>query len=246
MKTTHTYLDQGITILNTRMNPSASSGQTRSAGKVASRPFITISRESCAGATALGQELVPLLNEHGGGEEQSWMFFDKDLIVHALIKHQLPERLADYLPEDRISEIKSLIGELVGLHPPVWELEHKVSEAIIHLAQMGLVILTGRASNLLTHDLPGGLHLRLVASMESRIKRMMKIKNCDAATARNTLIKTDHARYRYVHTRFQHDIEDPLSYDLMINTDHITTSCAARLVLQVLRSRVQDPAGTLT
>ena len=170
------------------------------------------------------------------------MFFDKDLIVHALIKHQLPERLAEYLPEDRVSEIKSLIGELVGLHPPVWELEHKVSEAILQLAQMGNVILTGRASNLITHELPGGLHLRLVASMESRVKRLMKIKNCDATSARNALIETDHARYRYVHTRFQHDIEDPLSYDLVINTDHITTSCAARLVFQVLQDRVQAAA----
>ena len=57
------------------------------------------------------------------------MFLDKDLIKQALTKHNLPERLAAYLPEDRISEIKATVGELVGLHPSLWELEHKISEA---------------------------------------------------------------------------------------------------------------------
>ena len=68
------------------------------------QPFITISREACAGATALGEKLVPLLDEQLGEEGRSWIFLDKDLITHALTKHQLPERLSEYLPEDRVSE----------------------------------------------------------------------------------------------------------------------------------------------
>ena len=237
MTTTHPYLDQGIKILKTRLQTST---VTPAAGvSYRNCPFITICREAGAGATALGQQLVPLLNEQMGGEALSWVFFDEDLITHALTKHHLPERLAEYLPEDRISEIKALIGELVGLHPPVWELEHKVSEAILQLAQLGCVILTGRASNLITRALPGGLHLRLVASMESRIQRMMKIKNCDASMAKSALLNSDQARYRYVQTNFRQDVGDAHNYDLVINTDHIKAACAAQLVVHTLRERIQ-------
>ena len=237
MTTTHPYLDQGIKILKTRLH---STSVIPPAGANSSCcPFITISREAGAGATVLGQQLVPLLNEQMIEEGRSWIFFDEDLITHALTKHHLPERLAEYLPEDRVSEIKALIDELVGLHPPVWELEHKVSEAIVQLAQLGCVILTGRASNLITRTLPGGLHLRLVAAMEARIQRMMKIKNCDAGMAKHTLLGSDQARSRYAQTNFQQDIEDPHNYDLVINTDLITPACAAHLVMHTLRGRIQ-------
>lgn len=237
MNTTHPYLDHGIKILKTRLHsPSIIQG---TGSRPAGRPFITISREAAAGATALGQQLVALLNEQMRIEGRSWIFFDGDLITHALTKHNLPERLAEYLPEDRISEIKALIGELVGLHPPVWELEQKVSEAIFHLADLGCVILTGRASNLITRSLPGGFHVRLVASMSARVQRMMKIKNCDAIAAKNSLLSSDHARARYVRTNFQQDVEDPHNYDLVINTDRLTPLDVSQLVLQAMRDRIQ-------
>jgi len=234
---THTYLDHGLTILQARLQ----TPQVRSAmdANAARHPFITISRESCAGATTLGEQLVPLLDAQLGEEGRSWIFFDKNLITHALTQHQLPERLAEYLPEDRISEIKSLVGELVGLHPSIWELEHKITEAILQLASLGCVILTGRASHLITRSLPGGFHLRLVASMPSRIKRMMELKRCEAETAREALIHSDQARHRYVQTNFQHNLDDPHDYDLVINTDQVSPAAAANLVVAALRDRVQ-------
>jgi len=235
--TAHTYLDHGLTILNARLQTPMT--RPPAAPNAMRHPFITISREACAGATALGQQLVPLLDEQLGEEGRSWVFLDKDLLTHALTQHHLPERLVEYLPEDRISEVKSLIGELVGLHPSIWELEHKISEAILQLAHLGCVILTGRASHLVTRSLPDGLHLRLVASLESRSNRLMKIRNCDARTAREALISTDHARHRYVQTNYQQDVEDPHGYDLVINTDLITPACAAKLVVCALRDRIQ-------
>ena len=235
--TTHTYLDHGVTILNARLqNPLAKPLPDSTA---TGHPFVTISREACAGATALGKQLVPLLNQQCNLDGRSWIFLDKDLITHALTKHHLPERLVEYLPEDRVSEIKSLIGELVGLHLSVWELEHKVTEAILQLAHLGCVILTERASNLITRSVPGGIHVRLVASLEARVKRMMELKHCDAETAKNVLLSTDHARERYVQSNYQQDIEDPHGYDLVINTDHITPASAARLIVGALHDRTQ-------
>jgi len=234
--TTHTYLDHGLSILHARLQTPQS--QQMIDARTVGHPFITISREACAGASTLGAQLVPLLDARLGEEGRNWIFFDKNLITHALTQHQLPERLAEYLPEDRISEIKSLVGELVGLHPSIWELEHKITEAILQLAYLGRVILTGRASHLITRSLPGGFHLRLVASMPSRLKRMMELKQCDIETARAALLSSDQARHRYVQSNFQQDLDDPHSYDLVINTDHINPASAAKLVVSVLRDRL--------
>ena len=235
--TTHPFLDHGLSILHARLQDQAQAG--RAGQEAGAHPFVTISREAGAGATTLGRLLVPRLNERlREPDGHSWVFLDKDLLTHALTRHHLPERLAEYLPEDRVSEIKGVIGELVGLHPSLWQLEHQVAEAILQLAHVGHVIFAGRASHLITRPLPGGFHVRLVASMPARIQRMLALLNCDARAAAAHIDKSDLARRRYVRTNFDEDIDDPHTYDLVINTDHLSPGCTARIVVDALCDRI--------
>lgn len=234
----HTYLDQGLTILHTQL---ANRPLARPAGAQTAKPFITLSREACAGATTLGRALLPLLNHAVGEDGRSWMLLDKDLITHALTQHNLPGHLADFLPEDRIPETKALMGELVGLHPPLWQLEHQVSEAIIHFAKLGRVILAGRAAHVLTRHLAGGIHVRLVAAPETRVQRYMKLQGCSQTFAESALRESDNARRRYVHTNYEQDIDDAHTYDLVINTDRLSPETAAQLVLTALRENIGVP-----
>ncbi len=240
--TPHTYLDHGITILQTRAKSPGTGSLTPFSAP--SHPFLTISREACAGATTLGQHLMPLLDAQLGEEGRSWMFLDKDLLTHALTTNHLPEHLATFLPEDRVSDIKGMIGEIVGLHPPLWELEQRVNEAIRQVAQMGRVIFAGRAAHLITHSLPGGFHIRLVAPLELRIRRMQALQGCDRDTATRVLQETDNARRRYVQSNFERDINDPHTYDMILNTEKISPATAAQLVLKAMLERVAAPAVT--
>jgi cytidylate kinase len=235
----HTYLDHGITILHTKLG-STENPQGRSI-RPKQRPFLTISREACAGASTLGRHLLPLLDREMGEEGRSWMFLEKDLLTHALANGHLPKHLAKFLPEDRLPEIKGLIGEIVGLHPPLWEMEKRVAEAIHQIALLGGVIFSGRAAHLVTQDLPGGFHVRLVASLPTRIKRLQEEQNCDAAAAAKTLQESDSARRRYIQSHFERDINDPYSYDLVINTDHVAPATAAQMIFLGLQQRVGVP-----
>ena len=67
-----------------------------------------------------------------------------------LQEHNLPERVAKFMPEDRTSEIADTMEELFGLHPPSWLLVRKVTETILHLAELGNVILIGRGAAVVT------------------------------------------------------------------------------------------------
>ena len=232
----HTYLDQGVSILHAHLQSPLS--PSAPGLHVAVQPFITLSRETGAGATTIGRKLVPMLDDAFGPDNQSWIFLDKDLLVEALTHHRLPARLATFLPEDRVSEIQAVIGELVGLHPPLWELERKVADAILHLAKAGRVIFAGRGAHIITRGLPGGLHVRLVASLESRTRRMSELLQCQPEAAAEHVAKTDQARRRFLRSNFDKDIEDPHLYDLVLNTDRITPDEAARLILSAVRERV--------
>jgi len=232
----HTYLEHSLSVLQARLsNPSRFNPiGPRSALK----PFITISRETGAGATSLGQQLVPLLNQELEVGSNGWVFLDKDLLTQALLHNQLPTQLADYLPEDRISETKAVIGELVGLHPSLWQLEQKISEAILQLAHVGHVVFAGRAAHLITRALPAGLHIRLIASLQTRIARMATELKCSRDQAFAHIEKHDIARQRYVRAHFDENIEEPHHYDLVINTDHLSPTATARIVATALHERL--------
>ena len=238
----HTYLEHGLTIFNTRLGAPGTSGSHPGFNE-SGLPFLTISREACAGATTLGEHLIPLLEAEMPHEGRSWMFLDKNLLTQVLSHDSLPEHLAKFLPEARISEVKAIIGEIVGLHPPLWELEQRVSRGIYQIARRGCVIFAGRAAHVVTRDLPGGFHLRLVAPLETRIARMQEMHHCSRDEARKALEETDRARERFVQANFGHDINDPCSYDLVINTERIRPSKAARLVVDAMLERIAEPVA---
>ena len=232
----HSYLEHGITILQTRLqDPGILS---RTPFQPAVQPFLSVSRQTCAGGTTVSQEVLRLLNGLEGAERSSWALLNKDLLFRALQEHHLPERLAGFLPEDRVSEIQGVIGELVGLHPPLWELERHVAEAMLQLAKVGRVILAGRAAHLVTRELPGGFHVRLIASPPVRLQRMMARLHCDEATARTCLAQSDQARRRFVRARFDREIDDPADYDLVLNTDRLDPGIAARIIVTGLLENV--------
>lgn len=235
----HTYLEHSLSVLHARL--SSPSRFTSFGATTEPAPFVTISRETGAGATSLGQQLVPMLNQELAAGANGWVFLDKDLLTQALLHHQLPAQLADYLPEDRISETKAAIGELMGLHPSLWQLEQKIAEAILQLAHVGYVVFAGRAAHHITRSIPGGLHLRLVASLETRISRMASALLCSRDEALAHIEQTDVARRRYVRSHFDQEIDDPHQYDLVINTDHLLPASAARLVVAALHERLRTP-----
>jgi len=240
MSTHHAYLDSGMAILKARLSGPS---ETPSSPVTVVRPFITLSREVCAGATTLGGLLLPRLNAEFGEEGQGWVLMDKDLITYALAHHELPQQLARFLPEDKISEIDALIGEVMGLHPSIWALEQQVAQAIVQFAHVGHIVFVGRAGHLLTQSLPGGFHVRLVASRANRVKRMMGLHGLTAAEAEAQIERTDLGRRRFVRSHFAKDIDDPHTYDLVINTDRISPESAANLVIEGLRSLVRAEAG---
>lgn len=231
----HTYLEHGLSVLHARLRDPSPAAFARPHAVI--RPFLTLSRETAAGATTLGHELLPQLDREFGGEAP-WVFLDRDLLTRALTQHQLPTSLAAYLPEDRISEIRATIGELVGLHPSLWQLEQKVSEAILQLAHVGHVILVGRAAHLITRGLPGGLHVRLIASARTRIARLTQLLHCTQIAAAAEIQRQDEARRRFVRTNFEKEADDAHNYDLVINTDDFGPAATAQLVLLALREKL--------
>jgi cytidylate kinase len=229
--------DRCLSFINCQLQSQPQPGRYRGGER---RPVITVSRQAGSGGHTVAEHLIKLLQDPGSEDPSSWAIFDRNLVERVLLDHNLPHNLARFMPEDRISEISDTMDELFGLHPPSWTLVRQTADTILHLAELGNVILIGRGANLITAKLDYSFHVRLVGSLERRVKRMQEAQQLNAKSALEVVHREDLGRKRYLKKYFNKDIDDPLLYHLVINTDLVPCGEAARMIAQTVTSRFQD------
>jgi cytidylate kinase len=199
-------------------------------------PFVTISRESGAGGSSLARALALRLNAHAP-EHAQWTVYTGNLIEEMLQSNKLSPRLARFLPEDKVSEISASVGELVGLHPNLWDLVQKTNELMRRLARSGYAIIVGRGANFATKGIEHGVHLRLIAPADYRAKHIARLQQLNEAEAHTVNTRRDLARERYVHTYFDASIKDPAAYDLVLNTARTHLTEAVEIATSLVHAR---------
>jgi cytidylate kinase len=197
-------------------------------------PTITISRQTGAGAKPVCEKLIEILDQYSSPERVSWGYFDKNLIEKVLEDHHLPKRISDYMVEGKYHHVSAAVDELLGLKPAQWTIIHKTTETILQLARMGNVVIVGRGGNVITAKLKNTFHVRLIASVEKRIEHMMDLLAMNEKEAANHIKTEDAVRRDYLKTNFNREIEDPLLYHMIVNTDLLTHEGAAYLIAEAV------------
>jgi hypothetical protein len=221
-------LERCLTFINCQLQP-GSAPKLSSRNGIARRA-VTISREAGAGGHLVAEKLSEYLQAHSPKHSCPWTVFDRNLVEKVLEDHHLPARLAQFMPEDRISEITDTMDELFGLHPPSWTLVRKTADTILRLAELGHVILIGRGANIITSKLEYVFHVRLVGSLEKRVKYIQELNHWTRKEALEFVHREDRGRQRFVKKYFGADISNPLLYHLVINTDWVDGPEAARMI----------------
>jgi len=194
------------------------------------RRAVTISRQAGSGAHLISTKLAEYLQAHNLKDSRPWTVFDRNLVERVLEDHSLPKRLAQFMPEDRISEMTDTLDEVFGIHPPSWLLVRQTAQTLLHLAELGNVILIGRGGNIVTRKLSYVFHVRLVGSLSKRLERLQQSNQLDKKSALEFIRCEDGGRTRYLKKYFNADPNDPLLYHLVINTDLISCERAVRMV----------------
>jgi len=90
-------------------------------------------------------------------------------------------------------------------------------KVILSMARLGGVVVTGRGANFIL-GLSRGVHFRLVAPNESRVKFLMKYDQLHHADALTAIDQTDRERREFVRKLFDKDIDSPQYYDVVFNS----------------------------
>lgn len=220
-------LDRCLSFINSQTAPAGS----RSIGI---KRAVTISRQAGCGARAVADKLAIYLQQHAPSEGAKWTVFDRDLMNKVLADHNLPGHLEKFLPEDRVSAIEDTLADIFGVRPAVQAIVQQTAETMLKFAELGSVILIGRAGNIVTAKVPHVLHVRLVAPLDDRIERIARDDHKTLAEARKFCLEEEQARARYVKTYYNADINDPLTYHMIINTSLLGCEVTAKMIGEAL------------
>jgi hypothetical protein len=193
------------------------------------RPALAISRQTGCSSKQIAEKLAELLQTRHPAP-CGWTIFDKNIVAKMLEEHHLPAELARFVPEDRVPLLRDMMEQVLGLHPPSETLISQVGETVRRLAEMGHVILLGRASNVITRSMSSVFQVRLVAPLEQRAARVMAQGGLNHEAAAEYIRKEDSARKRYVKEYFKADLDDPMLYDLVVNTARLSPDETAKLI----------------
>ncbi len=223
-------LDRCLSFINSQNAPA-----TPGAPAIGMRRAVTISRQAGCGAVMVAEKLANYLQEHAPASPGlKWTIFDRQLMAKVLEDHRMPGCLEKFLPEDRTSAVQNLLADIFNVLPSENKMLQLIAETVLHLAELGNVIIVGRGANIVTARLPRVLHVRLVAQLEDRIKRVCQEYNKTPAEARRYCLEEDPARTRYMKAYFNTDINDPVHYHLVINTSRFGYDNAARMIGEAL------------
>ena len=191
--------------------------------------FVTISRQSGSVGITVGEKLGLYLNKHLPGR-CPWTIFNKNLVDEIVKDHNLSSNVIPFLEEKAVPGIDEMLEEMLGVHPPESILVRDTNDTIIRLAKMGRVIIVGHGAAVITNKIQGGVHVRLVGSLKKRKDSTKESLKCNDKEAEDIIYKEDKGRSGYLKQNFGKNIDDPLLYDLVINTDLVSLTQAASLI----------------
>jgi cytidylate kinase len=183
--------------------------------------IITISREMGSGG-------IPIA--HRAAEKLGYTLIDGEAIAKVAGKYGLtPEALeiADEKPPAFVERLDEKME--VDLH--------LIELIILEYALKGNVIIYGRGGQDLLKDISSVLRTRIIAPFEERVERWAEREWLDPDLARILVRKSDQQRAGFIKYYFDRDWDDPLHYDLIINTSRLSEETAVKLLCEGVKDK---------
>ena len=164
----------------------------------------TISRQYGSGGSKLAIKLAEL-----SGYELIW----REIINHAAIQIGSPDMALAVIDELGLLDISP--------DDETWsKYREAIRQVVITKAEKGKVVIVGRASQIILKDFPNCLHIKVIASLDTRIKNVHETKKVNLNAAKAQIMESDKNRRDFIKKIYQLDWNEPSLYDLTINTDH--------------------------
>jgi cytidylate kinase len=190
--------------------------------------FVTISQMLGTGGDEIAKEVSRTLNYAYYGEEEL---------------RQAAARMGFLTERGHLEEKSPDFFEKYFSEKPVIYLG-RMQSLIYEVAKGGNAIFFGRGSQLLLRVFGCALHVLITGSRGKRTERVMNQNHIERELAERMIDRSDHEKRGFLRYAFDKDWLDPKLYDLVLNTDKLTTESAARMIVDAANSDEIKACGT--
>jgi len=184
---------------------------------------ITIARQRGSGGRAVGALIA---------ERYGWSLISKESFTESV-----KAKGVDEVKIGRVFERRPSLQDRMTLQQLYSKYVDVITNVIKEFAEKGDVVILGRGANLILGGDPRVFSVLFVADLETRIERMAKecgLKGKKGLEeARKKVIDSDYARAAYNTYLYDSEWNDPLNYDMVLNTTGITVQQSAEAVMSL-------------
>ena len=154
--------------------------------------FITISRQPGIATDEFARHLAKRLSSSSAG----WKVWDRELVEKVAADHHIVAELIAALGQSGRSWLEDFVQGLAISAGSLEELAmyRRVATTIRALAQAGNAIVIGRGAVHITANMPGGVHVRLVAPWGYRVWRLAEELGISRDEAAKEIERLEHER----------------------------------------------------
>jgi excisionase family DNA binding protein len=184
---------------------------------------ITISRELGSQGSLVARELATTL----GVDWVDAAMLARAIDVAAMADTSMVDRERLLSKPDADATLVERVAKLILVGHPAFGLKTKLDdeayfqlakESIRALADQGDIVIIGRGGNLALADRPEVLKIQLVAPVEVRVAEVAERETLSESEAQRRIRESDRQRCAFIKQAFGVDWDNPLLYDLVINT----------------------------
>jgi cytidylate kinase len=208
--------------------------QEPKAAQTHAAPFITVSRQPGISTDTFTRHLAERLNAISFG----WSIWDRDLVEKVVADHHIDRELVEAMGKAGRTWLEDFIrGLSISAGPPdELAVYRRVSTTIRALAQTGKAIIIGRGGVHITTDMPGGVHVRIVAPWGYRVWRLAGELGISREVAAKRIEELEHEREVFYRHYWQHQPPSPEVFSITLNATAGTEEQLAECVLPLAQS----------
>jgi len=194
------------------------------------QPVITVSRQRGSGGSRIA-ELV--------ARRFDYTLLHRDVIDRICTSSNIRRSIVESLDEHAKSQLATWCDAMVSQrYTDSADYVRLLLETIRSVAALGGVVVVGRGSNFIVGP-DQGLHVRIVAPREQRIRRLVEHARLSPRDAAREVETSEHDRAEFIRKVYGRNIADPEGYDLVVNTGAITFEEAVDLVAAAARAKFE-------
>ncbi len=180
---------------------------------------ITISREFGSG----GETISRLIAEKTG-----FLLVNKEMILKGLTSYGLEE--------SELNVDENLTNTTNGLTSTIpRQYISALHEYLYDLAIRESLVILGRGGQILFHDFPPALHVKIISPLQKRASRVARLYKLQKTATLKLITEQDENRKKYILQLFNKDWLNPDLYNLIINTGEISLEDAADIVVKAFQ-----------